>query len=206
MKSWRVTFRCNPYRAQSHFLWINAPEKTTEQEIRDAAYSYNGRLPVDIVDDITKWAWTSDKPDLTLLNSDKNDKRSVATMPNSSNESDNQKTNSAMSGEEMDGEFRSIISHAFLGSDTSDIDRETFDLAINGCVKYAASLLKQKEDEIEFLNKNSDELMEQLDKYRKLADAADAAIYAIDGISESNLNDKIRIYNELKLTTIKTKQ
>lgn len=161
-------------------------------------------------------------------NEDKNDKRSVATEVDSSTSAGNiktdpeileavkdwceemgeaQKSNSgAMSGEEMDGEFRSIISHAFLGSDTSDIDRETFDLAINGCVKYAASLLKQKEDEIMELKewKKSaikvmppiqeigktigvklgesihdkilpaiQELQSSVDKYRKLADAAE---------------------------------
>lgn len=44
--------------------------------------------------------------------------------------------------QDHDSEFRMILSHAFLGSDTSGIDRETWDLAISGCVKYLESQFK----------------------------------------------------------------
>lgn len=47
-------------------------------------------------------------------------------------------------------EFRSIISHAFLGCDTSDISKETWDLAINECVKYLSIVAKK--EAIEFGN------------------------------------------------------
>ena len=44
---------------------------------------------------------------------------------------------------ELDQEFRSIISHAFLGDEhAAEISRENFDLAINGCVEYAKKLIK----------------------------------------------------------------
>lgn len=64
--SWRVVFRCDPYRAQSHFLWVNAPDDTTDKEIMRAAYDYKGGLPVDVIDGIRKWSYTVDKPDLTI--------------------------------------------------------------------------------------------------------------------------------------------
>ena len=89
MKSWRVTFRCNPYRAQSHFLWINAPDNITYEQIRQAAYKYKDGLPVDVIDDITKWFWTVDNPQLTL-NNEQNPERSVARGDASSTSPDKQ--------------------------------------------------------------------------------------------------------------------
>ena len=44
---------------------------------------------------------------------------------------------SQLNNEELDREFRSIISHAFLGDEhASEISKENFDLAIDGCVKF----------------------------------------------------------------------
>jgi len=40
----------------------------------------------------------------------------------------------------LDGEFNSILTHAFAGSNTDDIDRETWQLALDGCVKYVKKL------------------------------------------------------------------
>lgn len=45
--------------------------------------------------------------------------------------------------EQMDIDFRMIISHALLGCDTTDIDKETFDLMIAECVKYVVNISKE---------------------------------------------------------------
>lgn len=44
---------------------------------------------------------------------------------------------------EIQDEFRSIIGHALLGCDTSDVDAETWNLVVSECEKY---VLKLKED------------------------------------------------------------
>ena len=77
MKSWRVAYRCDPYRAQSHFLWVNAPDNTTATEVKQAAYKYKGNLPVDVIDEVMKWSWTVDSPHI-VMSSEQNPERSVA--------------------------------------------------------------------------------------------------------------------------------
>ena len=47
-----------------------------------------------------------------------------------------------MNETELDVEYRSIISHAFLGED-QNISRESFDLAINGCVEFHQKQVKE---------------------------------------------------------------
>ena len=43
--------------------------------------------------------------------------------------------------DELDQQFRSILSHALLPTDAADlIDKETFDLMVNECCKYAETL------------------------------------------------------------------
>jgi hypothetical protein len=44
--------------------------------------------------------------------------------------------------QDIDEEFRSIISHALLGSDINGVSKETWDLVISECVKYTNSLLQ----------------------------------------------------------------
>lgn len=53
--------------------------------------------------------------------------------------------------EEIKDEFRSIISHAFLGCDTSDISRETWELTLDGVTKYALELkaLEESSSDVE---------------------------------------------------------
>lgn len=46
-----------------------------------------------------------------------------------------------MNTTDLYGEFRMILSHAFLGSDTYGISKETWDLAIGECVKYVNKIL-----------------------------------------------------------------
>ena len=46
------------------------------------------------------------------------------------------------SDDKLDAEFRSILSHAI----TTDVIREEFDLAVNGCVEYAKKLMKGPEE------------------------------------------------------------
>ncbi len=45
--------------------------------------------------------------------------------------------------QEIELEFRDIISHALLGSDTSDVDKETWDLAFKGITDYTFKLLSK---------------------------------------------------------------
>lgn len=45
------------------------------------------------------------------------------------------------SHEEIKDDFRMIISHALLGCDTDDIDRETWELLLEECTKYVESHL-----------------------------------------------------------------
>ena len=56
-----------------------------------------------------------------------------------------------MNETELDVEFRSIIAHAFLGED-QNIGRESFDLAINGCVEFHQKQVEDlKEDRLKLL-------------------------------------------------------
>jgi len=57
-------------------------------------------------------------------------------------ESDEHPTPS-VSAEEVNTEFRMIISHALLGSDTDNVSRETWELIFSECTKYAFKLLNQ---------------------------------------------------------------
>jgi hypothetical protein len=50
------------------------------------------------------------------------------------------KTIKNMNYEEINDEFRMIISHALLGCDTSNIDRKTWELVLDECTKYAIRL------------------------------------------------------------------
>lgn len=50
------------------------------------------------------------------------------------------------SRDEIELEFRSIISHALLGSDTEDVSKETWDLVFSECAKYMASLTSPPEE------------------------------------------------------------
>jgi hypothetical protein len=49
-----------------------------------------------------------------------------------------------MNYNEINDEFRMIISHAFLGCDTSNIDRETWELALKGCTEFAIKLVVER--------------------------------------------------------------
>ena len=71
--AFRIAFRCDPYRARTHFLWINAFENTDYGEIRQAAYKYKDGLSVDVIDEVYKWSYAHDKPhiDLTQLSLNK---------------------------------------------------------------------------------------------------------------------------------------
>ena len=51
-----------------------------------------------------------------------------------------------MKAEELDQEYRGIISHAFLGED-ENISKEGFNLAVDGCVKFHLS--KWMKDDID---------------------------------------------------------
>lgn len=46
--------------------------------------------------------------------------------------------------ENIQDEFRMIISHALLGSDISDVDKETWDLVMRECEKFSVKLAKEK--------------------------------------------------------------
>src|SRR5690349_24306473 len=46
----------------------------------------------------------------------------------------------AVSEDEINTEFRGIISHALLGCNTDNIDRETWELICSECTKYAIKL------------------------------------------------------------------
>ncbi len=46
------------------------------------------------------------------------------------------------SHEEIKDDFRMIISHALLGCDTDDIDRDTWELLLEECTKYIELHLK----------------------------------------------------------------
>jgi hypothetical protein len=46
-----------------------------------------------------------------------------------------------MDEQEINEEFRMIISHALLGCDTSDIDKQTWELVISECTKFAIKLI-----------------------------------------------------------------
>jgi hypothetical protein len=63
---WRIAFRCNPYKAKTHFLWINAPDNTTSEQIKRAAYDYKDGLPVDVIDDILKHDFIHPEPHITI--------------------------------------------------------------------------------------------------------------------------------------------
>lgn len=64
--------------------------------------------------------------------------------------------------EDVADEFRLILSHAFLGCDTSDISKETWELAISECVKFMTSsdpqLLQEATSIIEGLKKENERL------------------------------------------------
>lgn len=49
-----------------------------------------------------------------------------------------------MNEQEINEEFRMIISHALLGCDTSDIDKETWDLLILECTKFVLKIIADK--------------------------------------------------------------
>lgn len=66
MKSWRITFRCNPYRAMRHYLWVVAPDGTSEKDIKQAAYRYKDGLPVDVIDEVVSFDFIHDEPEVTL--------------------------------------------------------------------------------------------------------------------------------------------
>jgi len=48
-----------------------------------------------------------------------------------------------MKEQEIKEELRMIISHALLGSDTSDISKETWDLIIDECTKFTLKLISE---------------------------------------------------------------
>jgi hypothetical protein len=49
-----------------------------------------------------------------------------------------------MTPEEINDEFRMIISHALLGCDISDIDRETWELLLSECTKFTLKLINNE--------------------------------------------------------------
>ncbi len=49
-----------------------------------------------------------------------------------------------MAEEEIKEEFRMIISHALLGCDTSDIDKETWELLLSECTKFTIKLINNE--------------------------------------------------------------
>lgn len=59
-------------------------------------------------------------------------------------------------------EFRSIISYALLGSDTSGIDKETWELFFSECTKYAKELLEKEKQQMDEKDKEIEALKQTL--------------------------------------------
>lgn len=50
--------------------------------------------------------------------------------------------------EEINTEFRMIISHALLGSNTEEVSKETWELVFNECTKYAIKLIDKSKEKL----------------------------------------------------------